>query len=131
MQLIFRVYCANARYGEVLKVVGNIQELGMWNPTHAFTLLTSPDKFPFWNGGLCVDRSYINSWENIQFKYVLCDKDSVFWESHVPNRIIEVKSGVVNLCHVFDDNIDLSGLDQRPSNSTEIVSQNKQRFPER
>ena len=107
MKIIFKVYCPNSRDGEILKVVGNVPELGYWNPMHAFSLVTSKDKYPFWEGGVFIDKCSINEWQNIEFKYVLCKHDSTYWETYVQNRILEVNKDSANLCHVFNDNQDL------------------------
>lgn len=33
---------------EQIKILGNIPQLGAWNPNNAFALKTGPDHYPFW-----------------------------------------------------------------------------------
>ena len=62
----FNVKCDRTRIGDRVALVGNIEELGEWNPKNARFLDTSANSFPNWHICLRVPQNII-----IEYKYII------------------------------------------------------------
>ncbi|MBN7819550.1 alpha-amylase family glycosyl hydrolase [Bowmanella yangjiangensis] len=100
-QMIFHVV-AYTQPGEQVYVVGNIPELGNWDPAKALDAFHNPNPSEWWKWFLPVS---VPKGTNIQFKYIIKDSmGNVTWESGA-NRSASssaIASGVVDLpLHTF------------------------------
>ncbi|KAH0478517.1 MAG: uncharacterized protein KVP18_002846 [Porospora cf. gigantea A] len=57
-------------FGEQVVVVGNIAELGEWNPPAALKLTTSSDVYPLWHSSRPV---YVEPRTHVQYKFAVLD----------------------------------------------------------
>lgn len=84
-QVVFNVHAQTA-FGENIHVVGNIPELGSWNPENAPEAFLNPE-YPYWFLPVSVP---IN--ETIEFKFIkVDDQGNVQWESG-ENRVVSTPS---------------------------------------
>ena len=63
----FTVDCSQTKFGETLKVTGNSEELGNWNPALAVGLKTEPGLFPKWKGSVRLSKAPAK----IEYKYLI------------------------------------------------------------
>ena len=68
MQINFELYCDKTEEGDVVKVCGNIPELGNWYPENALTLFTTPPDYPKWKNNFILDKIYSYP---IEYKYFI------------------------------------------------------------
>jgi phosphatidylserine/phosphatidylglycerophosphate/cardiolipin synthase-like enzyme len=69
-------------WGDTVCVVGNIPELGKWNPARAVPLRTSDDCFPVWGGMIQVPPGM-----RFEYKYITKTAwGTIYWE-HGENRV--------------------------------------------
>ena len=84
-QVIFRVNC-NTNWGEKVYVVGNVPELGSWNPDNCSEALLCPS-YPEWNIPVSVPAG-----TRLEFKFIKKDSDgNVVWESGA-NHVVTTSS---------------------------------------
>jgi len=78
----------NTKYGEAVALVGNVPELGAWDPYNAKKL--------FWNeGNVWSGEFFLNSsYDQVEFKYIVVNdsKSVVRWESG-DNRSLTIQNG--------------------------------------
>ena len=76
-------YKAQTTLGEQVRVVGNCESLGMWNPLQGADLATSPSSYPFWTtpAPVCLPLNV-----EVEYKYVRILNGEVSWESIEQNR---------------------------------------------
>jgi len=51
----FCINCSSVPHNAILKVSGNLPELGSWNPVNAFSLQTTEKEYPIWTGGILIN----------------------------------------------------------------------------
>lgn len=88
-RLLLSVTC-ETNPGFHVRVVGNHEDLGAWDPSLGLVLGTSPAIYPSW----CCERGVpIKAHAQLEYKYVICSEDlsSVFWEE-CENRCVVVAS---------------------------------------
>lgn len=84
IKLHFHVYSPHVYHDQSLVIVGNIGELGNWDPFSGFYLCDG--NFPHWHGELVVTQSKFP----IEYKFVLINrKGAIFWENTESNRFID------------------------------------------
>ena len=82
----------NTSFGQSLHIVGNIEELGAWNPQNSLPLITDPTSYPLWRSTLEI---ICPVGMEIMYKYILkCDDGTIIWENlpNNENRNITVSS---------------------------------------
>ncbi|MFB7940149.1 carbohydrate-binding module family 20 domain-containing protein [Streptomyces sp. NPDC056049] len=88
---------ATTTYGQNLYVVGDIAELGAWNPAKAVPLGTDPSTYPTWIGGISLPPS-----SAIQYKYVKKNPDgAIVWESGANRSVFTSSSGILTLHDIW------------------------------
>ncbi|SEG10489.1 alpha-amylase [Thermomonospora echinospora] len=86
---------AHTVVGQDVYVVGNIPELGNWNPAHAVKLNTDAGTYPHWSGSAALPAN-----TPIAYKYIIKkDNDPVIWEQGGNRTATTTGSGE----HVFND----------------------------
>ena len=85
-QVQFRYVCATA-FGQTVKVVGNHDTIGSWNPDHALQLQWSTGDV--WTGQVIVANV---PGKCLEFKYILVTGDKLKWESG-ENRKLQLGDG--------------------------------------
>ena len=75
-------------WGENVYVVGNVPELGNWNPANGFAL--SPDNYPTWSGTITLPHSTI-----IEYKYVKLNGGNATWQSGANRTVTTPCSGSI------------------------------------
>lgn len=90
-EVFFKVRCNDTRLGYHVRVVGDCESLGSWNPQAAVPLQTSSAEFPLW--GTPEPLTFPDD-AAIEYKYVICDNDgqAEFWETDRPNRCLHFPS---------------------------------------
>lgn len=87
--MINKFFCirvrAHTEMGQHIKVVGNIPELGNWDPNHALLLQTNENIYPTWMNHNYVTMRCDSKTTEIEFKVILCFEGGFQWE-FVPNR---------------------------------------------
>eukprot|EP01119_Soliformovum_irregulare_P025668 TRINITY_DN9571_c0_g2_i1.p1 TRINITY_DN9571_c0_g2~~TRINITY_DN9571_c0_g2_i1.p1 ORF type:complete len:613 (-),score=166.51 TRINITY_DN9571_c0_g2_i1:49-1887(-) len=72
------------KWGDIIAVVGDCDELGNWDPSAGLSLTTDPSIFPLWRGSIKFDVSATRS---INYKYLVKRGGKVVrWESLKQNR---------------------------------------------
>ena len=72
---------SEANLGEAIKVVGNCEELGNWDPHKGVPLNTDPHSYPLWSSL----PTALPMGSEIEYKYVYMSSENAVWES-LPNR---------------------------------------------
>ena len=62
----FFVKCVQTKIGERVAIVGEIDELGNWDPKKAIFLETSAESFPYWQVSLKLPATKV-----IEYKYII------------------------------------------------------------
>lgn len=76
----FNMVCDSTKTGDVVGIVGNVAQLGLWDIYNAKILETTPQEFPNWSISLKVPRNI-----QIEYKYVLIrDGLKVFSAKQIP-----------------------------------------------
>jgi len=67
------------KYGQTLRVVGNIEELGCWDPSKSMIMTTTEELYPIWESSLEIPAPV---GMEIYYKYVVYDelKNTYSWE---------------------------------------------------
>jgi len=67
-------------FGQILRIVGNIEELGSWEPSKSLTMTTNDSLYPIWESTQEITGPV---GMEIYYKYVVYDKNknSYIWES--------------------------------------------------
>eukprot|EP00451_Oxyrrhis_marina_P019833 CAMPEP_0204342220 /NCGR_PEP_ID=MMETSP0469-20131031/23977_1 /ASSEMBLY_ACC=CAM_ASM_000384 /TAXON_ID=2969 /ORGANISM="Oxyrrhis marina" /LENGTH=536 /DNA_ID=CAMNT_0051327087 /DNA_START=44 /DNA_END=1654 /DNA_ORIENTATION=- len=102
VEVSFLVTCKCTAPGQHVRVCGDVEELGCWDPEFAFALTTGADDYPLWRGGP------IRVPPGFEYKYVVCTEtgDAVQWEMR-DNRFCDKSHSAM----VFDETFD--GLGDR------------------
>ena len=82
----------NTSFGQSLRIVGNIEELGAWNPENSLLLVTDPSMYPVWKS---TTEIICPVGMEIIYKYILkSDDGNIIWENlpNNENRKITVSS---------------------------------------
>ncbi|CAD8073921.1 unnamed protein product [Paramecium sonneborni] len=79
-QIFFRISC-KTEFNQHVKVVGNIPQLGNWNPQNGLQLLTNEVMYPIWFSDYPLEVSAM----------VIIDDQNCYWESCF-NRQMKVQS---------------------------------------
>jgi len=82
----------NTSFGQSLRLVGNIEELGSWNPENSLLLVTDPSIYPIWKS---TTEIICPVGMEIIYKYILkSDDGNIIWENlpNNENRKITVSS---------------------------------------
>lgn len=100
-----RVRCEETSPHELVKITGNLPQLGSWRPDHALTLCTTAADFPVWKGALIVEQTDVSE---LEYKYIIVAKDKkapqrrpTQWESFAHNRSVRVTGSAVTLLDVY------------------------------
>ena len=73
----------NTSFGQSLRLVGNIEELGSWNPENSLLLVTDPSIYPIWKS---TTEIICPVGMEIIYKYILkSDDGNIIWEN-LPNN---------------------------------------------
>mmetsp|Transcript_41654 Transcript_41654/g.99207 ORF Transcript_41654/g.99207 Transcript_41654/m.99207 type:complete len:573 (-) Transcript_41654:57-1775(-) len=87
--LVFGI-SANTQLGEIIRVVGEAEELGRWNPEKSVPLLTDGKSYPFWSTEPVWLRPKPGR-KRLEYKYIR-DKRQIgggfLWEEDIPNRCV-------------------------------------------
>ena len=78
-------------FGQALFIVGNIKEMGSWEPTNSLPLTTSNDLYPTWT----TPEIVVPLGSEIDYKYLIRDKTGNYLWEYLPqseNRHIDIKS---------------------------------------
>jgi alpha-amylase len=67
---------AETVWGQNVYVVGNLPELGNWNPANAVPLITDANTYPRWAGNATLPAN-----TNVEYKFVLKQGTQVIWET--------------------------------------------------
>lgn len=80
---------ATTTYGQNIYVVGNLAELGSWNPAAAIPLTTGPGVYPVWTGSRQLPPN-----TPVAYKYLIKNQDgSVAWESGANRTTVTPATG--------------------------------------
>lgn len=71
--------------GQQVKLVGNHQVLGTWDPNNAVELFTDPKEYPYWTTAILL----LPLGQVIEYKYLIVHTGHVDWEK-IPNRKLKV-----------------------------------------
>lgn len=89
----------NTQFGQELRVVGNLFELGNWKPDLALKMVWKQVNIIFinkkdnhWEAKLNLSNSI-----DFEYKYVLCQKDQCIWENGENRLFIQKKSNDILL----------------------------------
>ena len=68
------------KFGQILRVVGNIEELGCWDPSKSMIMTTNSDTYPIWESTLEIPAPV---GMEILYKYILYEEktNSYLWET--------------------------------------------------
>jgi hypothetical protein len=92
VDLVFEV-TADTNFGEHIAVVGNIRELGSWDPKWSFPLRTSDVDYPVWHSNP-LKLKLLSVPFNLEFKYIKMKEDAYLAsENFIGNREIRVLGG--------------------------------------
>ena len=97
--LSFRVKY-KTEFGQLLYIIGNIEELGQWDPSKAKPMFTNNDLYPTWklkkelNCPLGMD---------IYYKYIIKDKNKIIWEDLGQNRNRHITVSSPGNLIIFDE----------------------------
>lgn len=81
-KLSFRVKF-ETKYGQSLFIIGNIEELGMWEPSKAIPMTTSKDIYPTWK----ITKEFTCPiGMEISYKYLVKDGNNIYWEELNNNK---------------------------------------------
>jgi len=108
VELQFTLGCAETAMGETIRVVGNLAELGGWDPAQGLLLETKEGQYPKWTTGCIYDAK--GAAGEVEYKYVrdkrACGEDFQ-WESCVKNRTVKVKPSMGGkMLEIYDDAFD-------------------------
>lgn len=74
---------AETQLGDIVAVVGNVQQLGNWSPEHALRMTTDPGTYPVWR----CDPLLLNEGE-VEFKFIILRANGeVVWEERGNRRL--------------------------------------------
>ena len=73
----------DTEFGQSLRLVGNIEELGSWNPENSLVLSTDPSIYPVWKSSIEISCPV---GMEIIYKYVLKDSENNFIWENLPNN---------------------------------------------
>jgi alpha-amylase len=94
MTLVFRIRKAKTEWGQGIRVVGSIPELGAWQPELSIGLSTSEEAYPEWRSRELIVPCPADSTGSLclEYKYVLdCTHGDGFqWEDLGQNRRVEM-----------------------------------------
>lgn len=91
-QIVFNIN-EETEYGENIHIVGNIAELGNWDPSEAPEAFLNPE-YPYWFLPISVPTN-----ETIEFKFIKVDENgNVTWESG-ENRIVDTPEESTGVIH--------------------------------
>eukprot|EP00927_Polykrikos_kofoidii_P051113 TRINITY_DN4491_c0_g1_i1.p1 TRINITY_DN4491_c0_g1~~TRINITY_DN4491_c0_g1_i1.p1 ORF type:complete len:1163 (-),score=220.87 TRINITY_DN4491_c0_g1_i1:113-3601(-) len=84
-KVFFHTVNSEVQYGHSVRVVGNVEGLGSWDPLRGVTLSTNEDVFPCW---VSQNAIFIPLHEEVEYKYVVFDSHGHFvsWEDYRGNR---------------------------------------------
>lgn len=91
--LVFRLCCAHTRFGESIRVVGSIPELGAWSPEQASCMLTDTENYPEWISGRIRIAACQGGQTKLKYKYVRDLRtlgEGFVWEEQIANREVEI-----------------------------------------
>jgi hypothetical protein len=91
-------------YGEELRVVGNIQELGNcylnagnWETKRSERMLTSSITFPTWKTKECIK---VRQDSRIEYRYIIFKEGKFYsWEKNKGNRVLDTKNFLRIIIH--------------------------------
>jgi hypothetical protein len=78
---VFKVKCDSTQPGENVVLVGNLSQLGSWNPSLGRTMTTSNTEYPIWSSKVIIPTNF-----KLEYKYVISNGDLFRWESNANNR---------------------------------------------
>jgi hypothetical protein len=70
-------------YGQQLRIVGNIEELGCWDPSKSMHMQTNKENYPIWESTQEITAPV---GMEINYKYVICTENSFLWET-LPDNV--------------------------------------------
>ena len=73
----------DTEFGQSLRLVGNIEELGSWNPQNSLVLTTDPSIYPLWKSSIEISCPVGTE---IIYKYVLKDSENNYIWENLPNN---------------------------------------------
>ena len=81
-KLSFRVKF-ETKYGQSLYIIGNIEELGEWEPSKAIPMTTSKDIYPTWK----ITKEFTCPLGmEIYYKYLVKEGNNIYWEELNNNK---------------------------------------------
>ena len=87
-KLSFRVKY-ETKYGQLLYIIGNIEELGQWDPAKAVPMVTTKDIYPTWK----ITKEFTCPLGmEIYYKYLVKEGNNIYWEQLNNNRHIVIQS---------------------------------------
>mmetsp|Transcript_119172 Transcript_119172/g.254226 ORF Transcript_119172/g.254226 Transcript_119172/m.254226 type:complete len:369 (+) Transcript_119172:66-1172(+) len=96
VEVVFSLACMETRWGESIRVVGNVEELGQWDVVSGAPLHSDVALYPLWAGRVSLRAPVDVSAVAVEYKYVLVSRDGATWESGISNRKIVIP---VNQAH--------------------------------
>ena len=69
VEINITLFCQQTKPGETVKVTGNTNELGNWNPIRATGLVTGPNEFPKWKAKIKIANA--DKIGKLEYKYVI------------------------------------------------------------
>lgn len=83
IELIFEVSCDETQWGELVVLVGNRRELGLWQVKQGVYLTASRSSYPRWRSS-AISLKNVEENDDIEFKFVIAKKGeeerSARWE---------------------------------------------------
>jgi len=93
--LVFGIY-ANTQPGESIRLVGEAEELGKWNPDKSVPLCTDAKSYPMWTTAEPVWLRQKPGKKRLEYKYIRDRKQlgaGYIWEDDIPNRCLNIPAG--------------------------------------
>jgi len=85
-------------FGEEVLLVGNIKELGEWNPLRALKLQTTKARYPTWSTTIVIPCSS----QPAEYKFIVLKDQSYRWEEFDSNRKLELNGNQGPFLYVDD-----------------------------
>ncbi len=76
-------------FGQNVFVVGNVPELGNWNPSNAVPLGTA--NYPIWDGSVTFPAN-----TTVEYKYIIIENGTVIWENGGNRTLTTPNSGTIS-----------------------------------